>query len=1109
MWGIMHRSLFVFVLLGACGDNHVGNTPPTIEGLNLTTAEDTPLTRLVETADAEDDQVTITLGQPANGDVALSGSSFTYTPDANYHGTDSFTVTVSDGRDEATATVNITVTPVNDPPVGMPDSFATNEDVAHEAELTALLANDSDVDGDTLTITAVGSASNGSVAMVGEDVVFTPTTDFVGNGSYTYTLSDGTLTTEVTVTVTIGGVNDGPVATDDTGTTDEDTDFVVTAATLTANDTDPEGQTLTVTSVDNFTNGAATLDQGTVTFVPTANFSGTASFEYTVSDGASTDTATVTITVAAVNDVPVAVDDAATTNEDTAVTIAAATLLANDSDVESTPTITSTGNVVGGTLATDANGDFVFTPTPNFFGAASFEYTITDGDGATDTAVVAITVTSVQDAPVAVDDAATTNEDTPLAIAAATLLANDSDVDGDTLTITSVGNAAGGSVTLDANTGEITFTPTANASGTASFDYTIGDGNGGSDTGTVTVTVTAVNDPPVANDDTGNTAEDTPVVFAQADLVGDDTDVENDTLTISSVGNAVNGTVTLDANTNAVTFTPALDFAGAASFEYTISDGNNGSDTATVAVTVSAVNDAPTANGDTAQAMSGVAANYPTSQFLANDTDPDGPAALSITAVANPSNGTVLLNGNTITYQSAPAFLGQATFEYTVFDGVASSTGIVTVNVVDGLACGDSFIAGAETCDDGNTDPGDGCSSICQEEVGWDCTGQPSTCTPVCGDNVVVADEVCDDGNTDETDGCTSECVVGVVCNDTAFPGGDRFAVEPTTGTCYAAFDGDQTTFADAQAACVALGGHLVTITSAGEQALVASVQNDAENPWIGASEDGNDTDAVFDWVTDDAFGFTAFEAGQPDDDAGVGGTGDCLHLTNAAGEWNDTNCNFAGFVTGRICELAVETCGDAIVQSAQSETCDDGNTTSGDGCSATCQLEPFVTFSFTTALGNEASFPADSQAQGLDAMPTMVRGPGLTTANTAANAFTADSWTTAAAIDVTDYYSFTVTPAAGVSMRMTALELDERRSGSGPRTWAVRSSLDGFTTDLATFAVPDDTNTRTNQRIDLGAAFNNLTTAVEFRIYAYGAELAGGTWRIDNVELTGVLTLP
>lgn len=247
-------------------------------------------------------------------------------------------------------------------------------------------------------------------------------------------------------------------------------------------------------------------------------------------------------------------------------------------------------------------------------------------------------------------------------------------------------------------------------------------------------------------------------------------------------------------------------------------------------------------------------------------------------------------------------------------------------NVCEAPICGNLLIQSGEQCDDGNTTSGDGCSATCQDEF--------------CGDGIDNdgTNEECDDANSDPTDGCTATCELARVCNVATFPGGDRFSVDLASGNCFVSYDDDQQTFAAAQAACSLAGGHLATVTSAAENSAMLAAQNTAQNPWIGAVDDANDTDAVFDWVTDEAFGFTNFALGQPDDDAGFGGNGECLHLVNPAGEWNDTNCNFAGFVTGRICEFDLAPCGNAVVEAG--EDCDDGGTVSGDGCSSTCATE-------------------------------------------------------------------------------------------------------------------------------------------------------------------------
>ena len=393
MWG--HRYILALALaLGAasCGDNRAGGIVPTVDGLTLTIEEDTPITRILDiTGDAD---LTITLGDPAHGTVTMDGGSFTYTPDANYHGPDSFTVTVADGPLEDSATVDLTVRSINDAPAGVADAFATTEDVAHAIAITSLLANDVDVDGDTLTIIAVGNATSGSVFIAGPDIVFVPHANFAGTGTYRYTASDGTATSNVTVTVTVGGVNDAPVAIDDARTTPEDTALVVTAASLTANDVDADNQTPTMTAVSNPSGGTVALVGGTVTFTPTANFNGAASFGYTVSDGQDTDTGTVVVTVTPVNDAPVATNDDVTTNADVAVTVTQAAMLANDTDVENQPlTVTAANNAVNGTI-TFTNGDVTFTPTAGFTGTGSYEYTVSDGTDAS-TGTVTITIAAV------------------------------------------------------------------------------------------------------------------------------------------------------------------------------------------------------------------------------------------------------------------------------------------------------------------------------------------------------------------------------------------------------------------------------------------------------------------------------------------------------------------------------------------------------------------------------------------------------------------------------------------------------------------------------------------------------------------------------------------
>ncbi|MGO4914896.1 Hint domain-containing protein [Pseudogemmobacter sp. W21_MBD1_M6] len=183
-------------------------------------------------------------------------------------------------------------------------------------------------------------------------------------------------------------------------------------------------------------------------------------------------------------------------------------------------------------------------------------------------------------APVAVDDTATTDEDTPVTI---DVLGNDTDIDGDTLTVTGTPTALHGTVMVNAD-GTLEYTPDADFNGTDTISYTVDDGMGGSDTGAVTVTVGAVNDDPVAVDDTATTPNATPVVI---DVLGNDTDVDGDTISITGTPTALHGTVMLNAD-GTLKYTPDAGFAGVDSISYDITDGNGGNDTGEVLVTVSA-----------------------------------------------------------------------------------------------------------------------------------------------------------------------------------------------------------------------------------------------------------------------------------------------------------------------------------------------------------------------------------------------------------------------------------------------------------------------------------------------------------------------------------------
>ncbi|WP_422049928.1 beta strand repeat-containing protein [Shimia sp.] len=648
------------------------NDAPTVQDDTVTTNEDTAVTidALANDVDIDGDTLTIqSVTQPASGSVAIVANELVYTPAANAHGSFDFTYTASDGQGGAsTATVSVTVAPVNDAPVAANDSLATPYETPLVFAASALLSNDSDLDGDSLSVVSVSSGVGGAVSLAAGNVTFTPTDGFSGVASFTYVLSDsngGTETGSVTVTV---GANTPPVANDDSATTNED---VAVTLSLIDNDTDLDGDTLTITTLGAASHGSvADNGDGSVTYTPNANFNGSDSFTYQISDGnGGTDSGSVSVNIAPVNDAPIAVNDATTTNEDTAVVI---NLLANDTDLDGDSlTISNIGPASNGTVVDSGNGTVTYTPVANYNGPDAFTYTLSDGKGGTDTASVSILVNAVNDDPSAAGDSASTNEDQSVTV---DVTGNDSDPDGDSLTLQSVTQGGFGTVAIDA--GQVTYTPDANANGQDTFTYTVVDGNGGTSTATVTIDVIPYNDAPVALADSFITPFETPVNIATSDLIANDTDVENDALSVAAVANPVGGTVALSGNT--VTFTPATGFTGAASFEYTVADGFGGTDVGTVSVAVGA-NAPPVAVNDTASTAEDTAVSI---AVLSNDSDLDGDT-LSITSIGSASDGTVTDNGNgTVTYTPGLNFNGQDTFTYSLADGNGgTATATVTINV--------------------------------------------------------------------------------------------------------------------------------------------------------------------------------------------------------------------------------------------------------------------------------------------------------------------------------------------------------------------------------------------------------------------------------------------
>lgn len=731
------------------------NDDPTAVDDTATANEDGPSVSIdVLTAGVNDSDIDLndtlsvtTVGTPSAGTATLSGNTVTYDPAGAFEnlgvgqtGTATFTYDIADGQGgTSTATVTVTVFGANDLPTPVDDLVNVPED--GPALTIDPLANDTDPDdGDSLTIFEVGTATHGVVTWTDGDSTFTYLPDpafynYLAVGetqtdTFTYTVVDSNnAVTTATVTVTIDGVNDTPAAADDTGTTDEETP--VTIDVVAPNDTDPDtSDVLNVGAVTQpATGGTVTFVGAEVTFDPGTAYQDLAVgetrdavFTYTVDDGnGGTDDATVTITVSGVNDGPDAVDDVATSDEDVVLTLDV--VAPNDTDVDASDVLTIsavTQPVAGGTV-TFAGTEISFDPGTAYQDLAVgetrdavFAYTIDDGNGGTDTAVVTITIAGVNDDPVATDDATSTTEDAPVSIDVLTAGIADSDIDAsDVLAVDSIDTAgtlgsavlAGSIVTYDPGTAFQYLA--AGESATDTFTYTISDGNGGTATATVTITITGVNDGPDAVDDAGTTTEALPLTV---DVVGpNDTDPDtSDDLNITAVTQpATGGTVTFAGKE--ITFDPGTAYADLAVgetrdavFTYTIDDGNGGTDTATVTITVTGGNNVPVATDDaaTTDEESPVTVDV----VAPNDTDVDGTDVLAVTEITQPAEGGVVtVDGNEITFDPADDFQDlaagetrDAVFTYTIDDGnggTAAATVTVTVTGVndDGVGVDDAY----------------------------------------------------------------------------------------------------------------------------------------------------------------------------------------------------------------------------------------------------------------------------------------------------------------------------------------------------------------------------------------------------------------------------------
>jgi hypothetical protein len=669
------------------------------------------------------DALTLTITTPAShGTAAIdTNGNVTYVPDKDFNGVDTFVYTATDKAGASdTGTFTINLPQVNDAPAVQNDSATTDEDTAVEI---SVLENDSDVDMDaslnahpedeSISAVILGAGltapAHGTIATDGTKITYTPSTDFNGTDTFDYYCFDGSVQVKGTVTVTIKQVNDNPVANADSTSTDEDTQV---SYDVLANDTDVDTVSAlnkdALHSASDFTidscyffggsNGTLEIDGASIVYTPASNFYGTQIIKYVLKDGnGGSATGTLTVLVGSKNDAPVANADEMSAEEDHTASV---NVLSNDTDVDTGDTKTFLGFIeptsgLPGTFTTDENGDITFTPNANYNGSFELTYQMRDTAGLIDTAKLTVTITPVNDAPVADDSTASANEDTQKAIDVSGLI-GDVDVETNddviTVSIADAGKPVHGTVSVSGTV--ITYTPDENYNGTDEITYTVTDTKGEKDTGKLSLTVAAVNDAPVALDDEKTVLEDsTNNVYALSNDYDVDTDKTlnaepADAPYILSVSDGAHGTATTDGTK--ITYTPDEDYNGTDLVTYVLCDGLK-TDEATIDLTITQVNDGIQAADDTAKTND---EETVTVDVLGNDTDVDTDKALNedelhlvssfrITDVGAPEHGTAQIVSGKIEYTPEDRFAGNDTFTYTASDGHGTTAvANVTVTVI-------------------------------------------------------------------------------------------------------------------------------------------------------------------------------------------------------------------------------------------------------------------------------------------------------------------------------------------------------------------------------------------------------------------------------------------
>ena len=660
---------------------HPGNRAPVADNVAASTNEDTPYVGKLNATDSNNDPLVYrfltegTLGKATITNAATGA--FQYVSGANLSGKETLTYSVSDGRfDSNPATLTVTIVPVNDPPIAMDGAIQIQED---STGVTGSFVA-TDVEKDALTYSIVSNGQLGTATITNAATgafAYKPNADANGVDTVRFKANDGKVDSNVaTMTITIRPVNDIPQPRNGIFTTDEDTESI---GTLLADHPDAHATTFAI--VKNGSKGTASLldaAQGIFSYKPNPNANGPDFFLFKVSDAeGESSSAQINVTINPGNDAPVATDGTVTTKEDTP---ASGQLLVSDVDSDQLTYSIVTNGTLGKVVLTDAStGAYTYTPNNGAIGKDTFTFKANDKVLDSNTATVTVTISGKAVPTITSVVAQTIDEDQATTAIAFTIADADTEVNSLQVSASSTNlTLVSANAIVLGGTGAnrtVTITPAANQNGTADITLTVSNGALASSSRFV-LTVRAVNDAPVATDGAVTTNEDTP---ANSYLMA--SDVDSDQLTYSIMTNGTLGQVVLtDAKTGAYTYTPNANANGTDTFTFRVHDGTVFSNTASVAVTIVPVDDAPQADDATLQTDEDTSVN---GRFQAHD--PDGGPQLTYSIVANGTLGNAFLTDKTtgtFTYTPSSNKNGADRVVFQVSNGkLTSNTATVTITI--------------------------------------------------------------------------------------------------------------------------------------------------------------------------------------------------------------------------------------------------------------------------------------------------------------------------------------------------------------------------------------------------------------------------------------------